>query len=505
MTTISEFKTALDEAQAALVLQQSENLRKEAEIKLLQEKIRFLQFRHFGKSSERLGTSDQDLFPELVNSIVVPDDASEAPETVEVKAHKKAKGGRKKLPEELPRREVRIDLSDDEKMCQTHQTLRKKIGEERSESLEHNPETFTVIVTVRDKYVCPCCEKTEIKIAAMPLKLIPKSITTPSLLTHITISKFVDHLPLYRQESIYLRAGVEISRGTMAEWILRLGVAVLPIINLLEEMLLDGEYLSCDETPIRVLTDDGKRVKNLHYLWVRSRPPAFGKPIYLFEYASSRKAEVAKRIIEGFKGILQADQYVAYAFAEKDPDILRTGCLAHIRRKFFEAQKAMKEKQGISGRALALIKKIYSMDDAALQIAEAERTEWRKNASAPLLSELKNYLEENRKKVPPQSGTGKAISYALNSWQSIERIYTDHRIPLDNKLTENAIRPVAVGRKNYLFCHSAEGADAAARIYSLIATAKANGLDLRAYFNRLISELPKATTLADYEALLPLA
>jgi transposase len=506
--TTSEFQTALDQAKIAIAIQAQELRNKEAENKLLREKIRLLQFRQFGKSSERLGTDEQDVFPEIATTIADDPEKSapETLETIEVKAHKKAKGGRKRLPAELPRREVLVDLPEHEKSCKTHGVALKRIGEERSEALEHIPESFTVLVTVRPKYgACPCCEETEIKIAPVPFKLIPKSICTPSLLTHITLSKFVDHLPLYRQETIYARAGVALSRGTMAEWVWRLGEAVIPIINLLEESLLEGEYLSCDETPIRVLTDDGKRVKNLHYLWIRGRPPDFGKPIYLFEYAPSRRTEVAKRILDGFKGILQADQYIAYSFAEKHPEIVRTGCLAHIRRKFFEAQKAMKEKQGISGRALALIKKLYRIQEQSAEIEAAKRTQWRKDASDLVLAELKSFLEENRKKVPPQSATGKAISYALNSWQSIELIYSDHRIPLDNNLTENAIRPVAVGRKNYLFCHSDEGAAAAARIYSLIATAKANGLELREYFMRLISELPKATTLADYEALLPLA
>jgi transposase len=506
MTTITEFKTALDQAQVLIAIKDATIEEKEAENKILREQVRLLQFRHFGKSSERLGTDGQEVFPELTTTLAEASDLNSSDEeTVEVKAHTKAKGGRKKLPSELPRREVLVDLCEEDKICKTHQIPLKKIGEERSESLEHIPETFTVVVTVMPKYSCPCCEEVEIKKAPAPLKLIPKSIVTPSLLTQITLAKFVDHLPLYRQESIYSRAGVDLTRGTMAEWIKRLGEAVIPIINLLEENLLEGEYLSCDETPLRVLTDDGKRVKNLHYLWIRSRPPNFGKPIYLFEYASSRRAEVAKRILDGFKGILQADQYAGYAFAEKHPDLVRTGCLAHVRRKFFEAQKAMNEKQGISGRALALIKKLYKIAEQAAEIPITSRTQWRKETSAPVFAELNTYLQENRRKVPPKSATGKAISYALNAWESLERIYDDHRIPLDNNLTENAIRPVAVGRKNYLFCHSAEGAAAAARIYSLIATAKANGLDLRAYLMRLISELPKAKTLADYEALLPIA
>lgn len=506
MTTISEFKSALDQANTVIASLTSEVHDKDAENRILREKIRLLQFRQFGKSSERFSSDQQNIFPELATALIEEQvKTPEETETVEVKAHTKAKPGRRKLPAELPRREEIVDLPENEKICLTHQVSLKKIGEERSESLEHIPERFTVVVTVRPKYACDCCEETDIKIAPMPLKLIPKSIATPSLLTQIAISKFVDHLPLYRQETIYERAGVSLNRGTMAEWILRLGEAVIPIINLLIENLLEREYLSCDETPIRVLTDDGKRVKNLHYLWIRSRPPNFGKPIYLFEYASSRRASVAKEILNGFKGILQTDQYIAYSFADKQPDIVRVGCLAHIRRKFFEAQKAMTEKQSISGRALALIKKLYRIEDEVVETPISERTLKRKEAAAPVLTELKEYLEENRRKVPPQSATGKAITYALNAWDSIIRIYDDYRVPLDNNLTENAIRPVAVGRKNYLFCHSAEGAAAAARIYSLIATAKANGLDLREYFTRLTSELPKAKTLADYEALLPLA
>lgn len=521
MTTISDYQQALNETQRILGLKsnelgkaQSELAAKETEIQLLREKLRLLQHRQFGKSAESYVSEDQISLPGYPQ-ITLPspvaseeaDDqaAKEDSASKEGQASGRKKSGRRPLCEDWPKVERVIDIPESQKTCSVHGVALEKIGEERSQSIEHVPESFKVLVTIRPKYLCPCCEEKKVSIAPVPLKLIPKSLMTPSLLTQIVIAKFVDHLPLYRQESIYSRAGLDLCRGTMAEWILKLGEALIPLTNLLQEKLLEGSYLSCDETPLRVLTDQGKRVKNLHYLWIRSRHKEFGQPIYLFEYASSRRAKVAKEILEGFKGYLQVDQYVGYDFAEKLEEIIRVGCFAHIRRKFHEAQKAMTNKSSIPGKVLSLIKKLYKIEEEVASLNESIRTERRKALAEPLLLELQTFLQDSQRKVPPQSATGKAISYTLNSWATLLPIYDDYRIKLDNNLTENAIRPVAVGRKNYLFCHSAEGAAAAARIYSLISTAKANGLNLREYFTRLIDQLPQAKSIEDFEALLPLA
>lgn len=497
MTTLNEYKIAYNQAQSMIAHQESEIL-------LLREKIHLLQHRQFGKSAEGLSSEVQELLftlPESTQAALSAESSSQ----IEVKAHTKMKPGRKGLPKDLPREALIIDLPESEKFCTIHQTALKKIGDERSESLKFTPATYTSLETIRPKYLCECCDEKKVLIAPVPERLIPRSIVTPELLTHIALSKFCDHLPLYRQESVFLRDGITISRTSMAMWVIKLGEALLPIMNLLQEKLMEGEYLSCDETPLRVLTEDGKPVKNLHYLWVRGRPPEFGKPIYLFEYANSRRAEVAKEILAEFRGYLQVDQYVAYDSAVKKYNLIKIGCFAHVRRKFHEAAKVMKGKASIPGRALALIAKIYKINDEVNLLPVEVRTLERKSRSAPFMTELKAFIEESRRKVPPQSAIGKAITYTLNAWAFLENVFLDYRIRLDNNLTENSIRPVAIGRKNYLFCQSPEGATASARIYSLLATAKANGLDLRSYLQNLIDKLPKAKTIDDYEALLPLA
>ncbi|MGK5089866.1 IS66 family transposase [Bdellovibrionota bacterium FG-2] len=491
---------------ARLSSSEKDRQRLEQEKELLLEKIRLLQFRQFGKKTEKWNEDFTEVLPGILPDAGATDEDAEV-EVVTVAEHTKKKPGRRPLSEDLPREERLVDLPESEKICAIHGVLLKRIGEERSEALEFVPAKCKVIATVRPKYLCPCCEDTDIRVAPAPLKLIPKSISTPSFLTNIVISKFLDHCPLYRQEGMYERIGVELSRGTMAEWIIRLGKAVTPLMNLLQERLIDGEYLSCDETPLRVLTEDGKQIKNLHYLWVRSRPSDFGTPIILFEYASSRRAAVAKEILEGFKGYLQVDQYVGYDFTGKTVHIVRVGCWAHVRRKFFEAMKIMKSqgrKTGVPSRVLSLIKKLYRADEAAQGIHPDERTEARKKLAQPILDELKLLLETSKQQIPDQSAVGKAIRYTLNAWDCLIKIFDDHRIRLDNNITENAIRPVAIGRKNYLFCQTPEGARAAAAIYSLIATAKANDLDVREYFMNLIEKLPAAKTLEDFEALLPL-
>jgi transposase len=234
VTTIPEYQKALIEANKT--------------IEFLREKIHLLQYRQFGKSAEGLSADVQELLftpPE----VTVP--TSSQAEEVEVKAHTKKKPGRRGLPEDLPREEVTIDLPESEKTCSIHQTPLKKIGDERSEALKFTPATYKILETIRPKYLCECCEEKKVFIAPVPEKLIPRSIVTPELLAHITLSKFCDHLPLYRQEAIFLRDGIEISRTSMAMWIIRLGEALLPLINLLQEKLIEGEYLSCDETPLR--------------------------------------------------------------------------------------------------------------------------------------------------------------------------------------------------------------------------------------------------------------
>ncbi len=502
------------------VVNQLDQLKKEtqtqeSEIKRLRQHIQLLQYRHFGKKSEQV--KEQFSWSELLDSAVNADVAESSDtaatdeETIEVKGYSKAKGGRKGLSPLLPREEVVIDLPADEKRCKIHGIDLKQVGDERSETLDYVPASAKVIVTIRPKYICPCCakelDKTEFHIAKKPKQLIERGIATPSLLTHIVMSKMIDSLPLYRQESIFERIGVELSRGTMAEWMIALGKALQPLINLLNEELVAGEYISCDETRLRVLTEQGKPVDNLHYLWVRYRPPTFGKPICVFDYANSRRAQVAKELLEEFTGYLQVDGYVGYAFTDKIVRIIRLACLAHIRRKFFEAAKVSGKKEQISNRVLAMIKKLYRFDkearDETLNMTTDERTAYRRKLSDETLTELESYLIESQRKVPPKSATGKAISYAINQWALFKRVYDDIRLPLDNNGVENKIRPIALGRKNYLFCATDEGASAAANIYSIIATATANGKDVSQYLKLVIEKLPQAESLADLEALLP--
>jgi transposase len=471
-----------------------------SENSLLREKIRLLQFRKFGKSSEQF--IDIATFPGMD---LESEELEPITDKIHIAAHDKKKPGRKPISADIPREEVILDIPESEKTCQIHGIELKRMGEESSESVEYIPAEVKVIVTVRPKYICSDCEVTDIKIAPVEEKLIPKSIMTASLLAYIVISKFVDHLPLYRLEGIFSRIGFELSRSTMASWVIKFGEALVPLVNLLQDRLLEGEYVSADETRMRVLTDDGKKIGGFSYLWVRGRPPDFGKPIYIFEFARSRGSVVAKEILDGFKGHLQVDQYVGYDFVKKCPDIKRVACLAHIRRKFHEAGKAIKGKKAIPNRVLKMIRKLYKIEDDIALIEKDNRTAERWKRAEPILIEIKSFLEENRPKVSSQSPTGKAITYALNAWENFLHVYDDYRIPLDNNLTENVFRPVALGRKNYLFCQTVEGAAALARIYSIIATAKANGLNLRKYLIRLIKELPKAKTIEDYEALLPLA
>lgn len=477
---------------------------------LLLEKIRLLQTRQFGKSSESL-YSNQMLFSEAGQEKRQEQEpvAQSEEDLIKVEGHTKKKPGRKGIVDNLPREERIIDLPTDQKICSIHPgTELVQMGAESSESIEYIPSSSKVIVTVRPKYICPCCKQAkdnpEIKIAELPARMIPQSIASPSLLTQIVISKFVDHLPLYRQQTIFLRDGIELSRTTMGEWIFKIADGLQPILNLLEERTLQSHCLSCDETPIRVLTEDGKPIKSLHYFWLRGTSSEFGVPIYLFEYANTRGAVVAKKLLDNFEGFLQVDEYPGYNFSEKTGKIIRIGCWAHVKRKYFEIWKSSKTKSPILGKMLSLISKLYAGDKEAQKEPPDRRTKFRQEKLGPIYDQIHAMLKDEYQKILPQSGTGKAIAYTLNAWEHLENILKDHRLKLDNNFAENAIRPLALGRKNYLFCATNEGARASAALYSILATAKANGLNIREYLNLLFEKLPQAKSLEDFEALLPI-
>ena len=486
---------------------------------------------------------------------------------ITVPEHTRKKGGRKPLAADLPRVRVEHDIPDAEKMCPCGSGhTRPRIGEMVSEQADIVPAQVQVIQHVRFKYG-PCCacdgvfpevdasdciatisdkepgetsepatgeakqttpaadattavatitpnasvtpktaEPRAIIVAPLPAQPLPKSIASPGTCAFVATAKYVDGLPLYRLEKILARYGLDVSRGTLAAWMIKLGELIIPLINLMEEIQLGYDVLQMDETTVQVLKEDGRKPQSKSRMWVRRGGPP-GMPVILFNYEPTRSGAVAWRLTEDFKGFLQSDGYSGYDAVGKRDGIVHIGCLAHARRGFDEALKAQKAtgRGGLAAEGLAQIQKIYRIEKIArdTKMSADARKKLRDEKARPVWEELRRWLDRVRKHAPPSTLIGQALTYLDNQWAALVRVLDDGRLEVDNNLCENAIRPFVMGRKAWLFSDTPAGAEASARLYSLIETAKACGLEPYAYLRRVFTDLPAATTLAEIEALLP--
>lgn len=424
-------------------------------------------------------------------------------------AKSRKKRGRKPLSPQLPREDVLVDIPDEAKVCPCGCAL-KRIGEEISEKLQIIPQKIVVKRTIRPKYACPACEGTEdsgptVKIAAPPPAIIPKGIATPSLLAYIFMAKFGDALPFYRQTGIFRRFGAEISRGTMSSWTSQAAKICEPLMELLLEHLRAGPLINIDETPVQVLREKDRENTTKSYMWVARGGPD-KQPILLFRYAPSRAGAVACDIVgPNFSGYLQSDGYAGYTTLGERGGIVHVGCLAHVRRKFVDVIKASPKKGGLAGTVVDLMAKLYHHESVARKqnLDAAKLLALREEKIRPILNNIKTRLREAAPTVPPQSLLGKAIGYALGQWPRIEAYLGDACLTPDNNAAENAIRPFAVGRKNWLFAGSPRGAAASATLYSLIETAKVNSINPHEYLLHLFENMPKITNKTELNALLP--
>jgi transposase len=495
---------------ARLVALQSRN-------ELLAEENRWLKQQLFGRSSEKTPAADihadqgqlfneaealVQLAPEPNESAaLVTDSASADPRT--------KRPGRKALARELPRVEIVHDIPEHEKVCAKDGTRLERIGEETSEQLDYQPAQLQVIRHVRPKYACPCCRQggaVQIQIAPVRQSLIPKSLATAALLAYIVTAKFVDGLPLYRQEVQFARLGVILGRATMAGWMVKLGALIQPLINLLAEQMLTSPLIHCDETRLQVLKSD-KAPTSDHWMWVRAAGPP-GKRVILFDYDPSRGGQVPRRLLEGYRGVLLTDGYEAYGNTAQSLGVEHAGCWAHARRKFDEAHKAQPAtREGHAKTALAFIRELYQIErplwDRDKRVTTEDRERVRNTLSRPVMERFHAWLTALTPHVLPESQLGKAVKYTLNQWSKLSVFLTHGEVPLDNNRCENAIRPFVLGRKSWLFANTVKGANASANLYSLVESAKANGIEPHAYLTVLFEKLPTATTVEDFEALLP--
>ncbi len=479
---------------------------RDAEITQLREYLRLLRHQHFGQKSEKAHPDQLSIFNEAEQQLAAAPakDADEIP----VPAHTRKKGGRRPLPESLPVVEVLHDLAESEKVCAHDGTRLVEIGREQSEQLEILPAKLRRVRQIRPKYACPTC-KQGVRVAPAPPQPIPKSIASPALLAHVATQKFVDGMPLYRQEVALKRIGVELPRSTLAFWMVKLGHLVQPLVNLLHDDLLATGFVQCDETRFQVLKEPGRKATSLSYLWVL-RAGGRGQPGVIYHDDPSREGEVAERLLEGFQGYLQTDGYAGYHTIGSQKGIVHVGCFAHARRKFHEALKAQgggKKAKRVKGskaqQGFDWIRALYAVEKKLRDATPQERYHARLEQTKPILDEMRVWLDASLGSVAPQSLTGKALTYLDNQWPKLVRVLEDGRLPLDTNDVENSIRPFVVGRKAWLFADTVAGAEASANLYSLVETAKANGIEPFAYLRHLFTALPKATRLDDFEALLP--
>ena len=487
-----------------LVLTQAAREREyETEIRRLREQLNLLLAKRFGPSSERCSPDQLRLFNEAEADAAILPEEQPAEEAVPVAAQARKPRGRKPLPEYLPRVRIEHDLPEGEKTCPCGGGL-TRIGEATSEQLDSIPAQVRVLQQVRFKYTCKTCEET-IKTAAVPPQPIPKSNASAGLLAHVAVAKYQDALPLARQERILQRAGVDIPRATLAGWMIKRGGLLDPMIQQLRARLLGYDIVQMDETRLQVLKEPGRSATSDSYLWVqRGGPP--DQPIVLFSYDPSRGQAAAKELLEGFAGYLQSDGWEVYAGVAATATAIRLiGCFAHPRRRFDEVLKAQgkKTKTGKAAIGLAFIQKLYRVEKRLEHADPEERLRERHRQAQPILDELRAWLERSLPEVPPSTRTGKALSYLHHPWPKLIGYLDDGRLAIDNNACERAIRPFVIGRRNWLFADTPNGANASANLYSLIETAKANGHEPYRYLRHLFTELPKAASAEQVAAMLP--
>lgn len=456
-----------------------ETIRQAAEIEYLNQELLQLKRFIFGQSRERFvpaGAPSQ-----LSLELGVPEQACALKsESVSYQRTRKVKNpgphGRHELPAHLPRHDTILEPAED-----TSGLL--KIGEEITEELDYEPGSLFVNRYIRPKYAR--ADGTGVLISPLPSRPVEKGIAGPGLLAHVAISKYLDHLPLYRQRQQLKRQGVDIADSTLGDWIKATCELLRPMYDLHKKHLLKRFYLMADETPIRVLDKQKKGQSHTGYFWVYYDPLAQEA---LFDYRTNRSREGPNEMLADFQGHLQVDGYNGYNETGRRDGVILLGCMAHARRYF---EKALSNDQKRAAWMLDKIRLLYMIERFAQnqQLAFDERLVLRREHALPIMDQMREWLDREKLEVLPKSLMGKAIGYMLTFWERLERYLDDGRFEIDNNRIENAIRPVALGRKNYLFAGSHNGAHRAALLYTLISTAKLHGHDPYEYLKEVISRI----------------
>jgi transposase len=460
----------------------------------LQHQLEQLLRHRYGRKSERVDPAQLLLFAQEILAQAEPEpepDPASEPTPPPSAPHRKKKGhGRKPLPASLPRKPVLHDVPPEQLPCPDCGTMRCRIGEEVREQLEYVPASLIVIEHIRPKYACPDCAANVVIADRLP-EPIEKGLPGPGLMAHVITNKYADHLPLYRQEGILKRQGVEISRSTMCDWMAVAAELVSPIVKLMLAKILTSLVVQNDDTPVKVQDHDGKGIKTGR-LW--DSIGDHNNPYVVYTYTPDRSGAGPAAIFKGFEGYLQADAYSAYDALYTSGKIIEVGCMMHARRKFYEARSNDTLR---AHRAMAWIKLLYDVEREAKEKHEAfgyeafvaARHAMRQERSRPIFKQLHDWLVAEAPLVLPKSPIGEAIQYALNHWTALERPLDAGFLELDNGACERAFKPVALGRKNWLFAGSDRGGETAAVLMSLCTTCKTLGIDPQAYLRDVLDRI----------------
>ena len=505
---------SVESLQALIVAQLKEIQSKDQKIDLLELRVHQLDStlkmyltRQFGRSAD-VAPQTNSLFNEaeqIVAESPLTDGAGE--NKIRVDGHTRQRGKRKPLPADLEREIRNYDLSDAEKFCSDPSCgcALKPMGIDSCEQLDIVPAKMRVIVHNRQKYACPSCQSC-VKVAEMPRQPIMKSLATPGTLAHVAVCKFEDALPLYRQEKIFERLGIDVPRASMARWMIACGYLVMPIIDRLRRVILDGQVVHIDETPIQVLKEKGRNPWNKSYMWVMARgSPRGGPRAIIYTYHISRSQIVVEDLLRGYTGHVQSDEFSGYNLLDRTDGITRLGCWAHVRRQFVDALKT--NPRGGSGTVaneiVTKIKSLYDIERDIKDLSPEGVVAARRERSIPILSDIAKLEDRYSPQIPPKSATGKALTYMRNAWIHLTTYVECGHADIDNNYVERCIRPFTTGRKNWLFADTPAGAHASAALYSIVETAKANKIDPYQYLRKIFTELPQIPEGGSIDHLLP--
>jgi transposase len=466
----------------------------ETEVQWYREQLGLAKKRLYGPKSEASPVAQEAMLfneAEACSCATVPD-----PET-EVITYTRRKGSAKREQqlESLPVEEIEYALAEEERICPECAGPLHQMGVDVSQEIKIIPASVILVKHNRSKYSCRHCNRNEIKTpiltAPMPKTAFPNSRASPSAVAYIMSCKFVEGLPLYRQEASLQRLGFELSRQTMANWMLAGADWLEQITRRMKAKLLERDILHADETPLQVLHEQGRKAQQTSYMWLY-RSGRDGPPIILYDYQQTREGEHPRHFLKGYAGFLHVDGYQGY---EGLPGVSLVGCWAHARRYFVEAIEVLspmaKKKGGTAAhQGLEYCNKTFAIERDLHDLTPQERYAGRCTRSELVLEQFHAWLEEMSMAVLPKSPTGKAVGYCLNQWSKLTAFLLDGRLEVSNNRAERSIKPFVIGRKNWLFANTPRGAEASATIYSLVETAKENGINPLTYLTYLFEKLP---------------